>query len=386
MQILACTVSPTAAKATPNDAFPGTFQTVYEGVPVTLIPRDALPATADISLEPSSAVVGQLAEWMTRNAFDVAHVLHTMRMGSAVAAMAKINLPYLVTLTDFFLPCFRINRINLDGQLCDGPEQGTRCAQDCLVGPWNSASLQQRYQMTCAFLNGAAVRICPSDYVAHFFRQAFDRLDFTVLPHGVDLVAAAATVAVEKSYPETIVLGYVGGIVPQKGLDILLSAFKKVDSDRLRLEIIGGFFGDEHYQQQVRKLIDSDSRIHLVGRVEPHEVFSRLRQFDVLCLPSLVPESYSLVFQEAAAVGVPAVVSDLGAPAERIRRDGGGAVAAAGDVDAWTRLIRSLLDSPALIGQWTEEIVLPLRLEEEGFLYESLYRQMVFDSACGEQG
>ena len=85
---------------------------------------------------------------------------------------------------------------------------------------------------------------------------------------------------------------------------------------------------------------------------------------------------------KTAAVGVPSLVSDLGAPAERIRRDGGGHVVTAGDVDAWTQAIQALLNNPSLLEQWCKEIVLPLRLEEEGFLYESFYRQMAFESAC----
>ena len=127
------------------------------------------------------------------------------------------------------------------------------------------------------------------------------RLTDSILPcclTGLIWLPPACAAALKGKTSETLTLGYVGGIIPQKGLDVLLSAFMNIDSDRLRLQVVGGFFGDEQYQRQVRKLIDSDSRIELVGRIEPQEVFSRLQQFDVLCLPSLVPESFSLVFHE----------------------------------------------------------------------------------------
>jgi glycosyltransferase involved in cell wall biosynthesis len=96
--------------------------------------------------------------------------------------------------------------------------------------------------------------------------------------------------------------------------------------------------------------------------------------FDLLCLPSLVPESFSLVVHEAAAAGVPALVSDLGAPAEAIARSGAGAVVPAGAVAAWTQALHDWATQPERQAAWRRAVRLPMRIEEEAFLYESLYR------------
>jgi len=102
-----------------------------------------------------------------------------------------------------------------------------------------------------------------------------------------------------------------------------------------------------------------------------------IHHLDLLCLPSLVPESFSLVVHECAAAGVPSLVSALGAPAQAITRDGGGGVAPAGDVAAWADALRDWATDPALASRWRASVRLPQRIEEEAFLYEGLYRQAI---------
>jgi len=90
-----------------------------------------------------------------------------------------------------------------------------------------------------------------------------------------------------------------------------------------------------------------------------------------------VPESFSLVLNEAAAAGVPALVSDLGAPAERVSASESGMVLHAGDVNAWAKALAEVVARPEIINSWRERIPLPLRIEEEAFFYETLYRRIV---------
>ena len=144
-----------------------------------------------------------------------------------------------------------------------------------------------------------------------------------------------------------------------------------------KLRIVGGFYGDPAYHREVRLLAGADPRVEVVGEVAPAQVFNIIQSLDVLCLPSLVPETFSLVLHEAAAAGVPALVSDLGAPGERVAQLGGGRVLPPGDLDAWTRAIAEVAAHPELLELWRAELPLPLRIEEEAFFYESLYRRLL---------
>src|SRR5690606_11572413 len=109
-------------------------------------------------------------------------------------------------------------------------------------------------------------------------------------------------------------------------------------------------------QSDIRKLIASDSRVEWIGQVEPTDLAGVLKRMDLLCLPSIVPESFSLALHEAAVLGVPALVSDLGAPRAKLEEHGGGRVVAAGDVQAWAQALAEIADGPDILQSWNSRI------------------------------
>ena len=382
VHVLACTVEPDKCGGVLSaEPVAGSYAATFEGLPVSLLPRSRLPAAADISLDVDAQLVESLSEWMRGEQFDVAHVMHTMRMGSAVAALQRCGLPYVLTLTDFFLPCARVNLINAQNQQCQGPQGGRNCSRDCHVPPWTPVGLSNRFAQSQAILQAAGARVAPSDYVAHCYRQAYPepQVQVQVIAHGIDLLAMGVALQVAGPAPRSYAglnLIFIGSLVPQKGLEVLLRALALLPGAQVRLKVIGGFFGDPIYQRTIRKLADADPRVELAGAKEAAQVFQALTQSDVLCIPSLVPESYSLVFHESAAAGVPALVSDLGAPAQQVEARACGRVVAAGDVSAWAKAIDSLVRHPDSIASWKDKLFLPLRIEEEAFFYESIYKRL----------
>ncbi len=265
--------------------------------------------------------------------------------------------------------------VDLHNRLCTGPESGERCARECLTGSWTPESLACRHDQARTLLTAAGVRVCPSEYVADRFREAFPLLPFMVIPHGIDLLSLAGIAKpLGESKKDNLTLGYIGSVVPQKGLETLLRAFGRVSNSTIKLRIIGGFHGDRDYCREIRRLVDADRRVEVVGQVPPAHVYKLLETIDLLCVPSLVPESFSLVLQEAAAAGIAALVSDLGAPSEQVSRLGSGKVLPPGDVEAWAEAIDEVATYPEIVSRWRANLPLPRRIEEEAFFYESLYR------------
>ena len=373
VQVLACTLQRGRFQGQPTPEIPGALSGVVDGVPVTMLDRASLPAGAEVSFDVARPQEQAIGRWLQQQRFDLAHVLHTMRMASAVAAVQKAALPMVLTLTDFFLPCFRINLIDLEGQLCQGPEGGRRCQARCASPGWPANMLTERHLQARALIDAAAVCVAPSAYAAARLQAAFEGVRFQVLAHGVDVLARPAA-AVRAAAMDVVTFGFIGSILPAKGLHILLQALAAVPDLKLSLKVAGGHHGDAAYRQQIETLVAADPRVQMLGQLSADEVATTMAGLDALCIPSLVPESFSLVLHECAAASVPSIVSGLGAPAELINRDGGGCVVPAGDVAAWASALRNATLRPELLAQWRSHVRPPQRIEEEAFLYESLYR------------
>jgi glycosyltransferase involved in cell wall biosynthesis len=114
----------------------------------------------------------------------------------------------------------------------------------------------------------------------------------------------------------------VGRLDREKGVEILLEASR-------RAEVVVTFVGDG----PLRSLVEQNPLCRVTGWLSPAEVEAELEHARCLAFPSLWYETYGLVVSEAAARGVPSIVSDVCAPTERIRHGETGWIFLSGDVD-----------------------------------------------------
>ncbi len=84
------------------------------------------------------------------------------------------------------------------------------------------------------------------------------------------------------------------------------------------------------------------------GQLPRDAVLHEMAQARALVLPSLWYETQGLVVDEAAALGVPAVVSDTCGATDTVRHGETGLVFASGDLEALTAAMQRLRDEPAL--------------------------------------
>lgn len=106
--------------------------------------------------------------------------------------------------------------------------------------------------------------------------------------------------------PEKIVIGYVGRISREKGLDVLLSAFQKLDAqypNKLRLLIVG--------DGPLRSIFNDAKNVTVTGFVSHKEVAEYLRAMHIFVLPS-ISETSSIATLEAMRSGLACVTRDVG--------------------------------------------------------------------------
>jgi glycosyltransferase involved in cell wall biosynthesis/ubiquinone/menaquinone biosynthesis C-methylase UbiE len=109
-------------------------------------------------------------------------------------------------------------------------------------------------------------------------------------------------------------VGFLGRVVPEKGLDYLVAAFRRIEDPDARLLICGEF--DEvaggGALRAVSEAAAGDPRIRLLGFLEESRISDFYASIDVLALPSVDSfEAFGIVQVEALMAGVPVVVSDL---------------------------------------------------------------------------
>lgn len=144
---------------------------------------------------------------------------------------------------------------------------------------------------------------------------------------------------------DDVVVLSVARLAPEKGLDTLVRAVAEAGDERLVLVVAGE--GDERPRLEAlgRAL---EVRLVLTGDVDWGRIVELYAAADVFALLS-EREPWAVVVNEAAACGLPLVLSDRVGAAHDLLRDGeNGALVGPGDVAAAARALRALAADPGL--------------------------------------
>lgn len=115
---------------------------------------------------------------------------------------------------------------------------------------------------------------------------------------------------------------FVGRLVPEKAPDLLLRAFKQIQTDR-RLVLAGGSSFTDDYVKSLESLAASDPRVVMAGYVYGRTLEELYSNASVFVLPSSL-EGLPLTLLEAASYAVPLVASDIRPNLEIVGGDGPG--------------------------------------------------------------
>ena len=133
---------------------------------------------------------------------------------------------------------------------------------------------------------------------------------------------------------------FVGSFRAQKGLPLLLKAWRSLSCKSAELWLVG------HGSDRHNRLIGVTDRVKMIGKVPHHELPMILRQCDVLVLPSYF-EGFGLVLLEAMACGLPIIATDATSAPDLITDGVEGYVIPVGDLAALVLALERFIDSPA---------------------------------------
>lgn len=179
-----------------------------------------------------------------------------------------------------------------------------------------------------------------SEGVKRYFMEAYGR-EAVFIPNGVDAKEALpASVIKEKwNLEKYSYLLYLGRLVPEKRPELLIEAFKALDTNK-RLVIAGGSSDTSAYEKELRAAARGDSRIVFTGFVTGEPLAELYSNCYAYVLPSDV-EGMPMSLLEAMAYGRCCVTSDIPECADVLA--GNGVTFEKGGADSLRAALRDLL-------------------------------------------
>jgi glycosyltransferase involved in cell wall biosynthesis len=317
---------------------------------------------------------------------DVVHFQHVMWLSYRLIAMAKRRrLPALLTLHDYWFLCGNSQLIWPDAQVCQGKAWGLNCAR-CALTQVNSPVVNPlRPVIAPAFLLlDAMVRraawhadrwIAPSHFlIQQYVKAGFPAERFVYLENGID-VERIRRYAHQPSAGGRMRFTYLGSLAWQKGVHIVVGAFRAIPAEKALLRIYGDPTVFPDYAASLRQVADPTNTF-FEGAVPNEEVGRVLAETDVVVVPSLWYENSPMVIQEAFAAEVPVVASRIGALPEKVRHGIDGLLCPVGDARAWHESVLSLAEHPEQVKQFQGHIPVPLTVQGHTALLEDIYKRM----------
>ncbi|MHC4898190.1 MAG: glycosyltransferase family 4 protein [Planctomycetota bacterium] len=262
--------------------------------------------------------------------FDVAHVHHLTGVSVGILDhLRAAQIPVVLTLHDYWLMCPRGQMWHRLEEPCERVEPA-RCA-GCLAPTFPAwlpdddgaaarvAAVHQQARDTLASANRL---ISPSARTIRFFEGlGIDPGRIHVVANGVDVDALAAVPPPPAEGPLRV--GYLGSLIPSKGLHVLVAAFQRLwhqlqdapDSRGCRLDIHGNtvpYHGDTTYLDRVFGNLPAAAPIHHHGPYATGDLPRLLATVDVVVAPALWEEAFGLTVREAMAAGRAVICSRIG--------------------------------------------------------------------------
>ncbi|MEG1075187.1 MAG: glycosyltransferase [Ruthenibacterium sp.] len=247
---------------------------------------------------------------------DIVHVQHIAGLSLDVFyEAAALQIPVFFTFHDFYMVCPETRLVNAQKESCIGRETESMCAA-CRKSHgfvYQTQELIRRWRTE----NEKALQLCqtmfvPSNYVnetvKNFFPTLADKL--IVLPHGTPKQSAVAC----KKAQSRLHVAFVGALSEDKG-SVLMREMIAAGNQTIEWFLIGQL-GDPLLATL------KGSNVHCIGPYAQENLPHVLQenQIDVVCILTLVPETYCYVLTEVLQCGIPVVATRQGALTERVEK------------------------------------------------------------------
>ena len=306
---------------------------------------------------------------------DIMHICHPMRISPFVDAAVRNGIPYVITLTDFWMVCLRGVLLHHGTVICKKIPNAVFC-RECSGYPEDK--FEKRKVDGLNILYRAKRLFAPSKFLAEMMEGFIDGVKIHVMNHGMDYSGVSF---IEKKYSAgqttELVLGSAGLLMHHKGVHVLINALREIPDVPVRLKIYGS--GDKDYIEKLKRI--ADYRVEFMGVYNADNISKVFSEFDIFMVPSIWYETYVMVMHEAFIHGIPVIGTNIGAMAEKIKHGVNGYTFPPEDYKALAEIIRNISENPEILNDLkvnVRRMLLPT-IAQEAYEYHNHYVDIVYD-------
>jgi len=244
-----------------------------------------------------------------------------------------------------------------------------------LLCPW---LVEQDILEKRSVLNRAQCIVAPSLFVRDLLvKNGCDFRKILMTAHGIDPIEKSPIKELGK---RLVRFAYIGRIGSRKGLHVLLESAKLLPEDsECEIHIFGAATAseDEKYCKQIISGYKGKATTFMHGVIPHDKLYEAFAMIDVLVVPSLIPEAFGLVVQEAFSAGRTVIVANSGGLAERVRDGKDGLVVERNNPHSLSRAMQKIIANPGLIREMTKDLPHVKTTAEYVDEIEALYRRLI---------
>lgn len=353
---------------------------------------------------------------------ELVHINHLITLSYRLPLLARdTGIPSIISLHDYWPFCFRVQLVDWEENHCGGPLNGGNCYQ-CIQGGYGGLRTRaarlakemvpytwrqtirnrvirssstsyltnlseelilERYESYRQAILSSHRILTPSRYIkSQYELNGYPEDRFQVVRLGIDVpdTRTDATIStIDKSTNGAFRFTFVGTLIPNKGADVLIRAFRKLADMKVSLSIYGREdIAPAHYLALLKELSNGDERILFKGSFNQEERGEVYRNSDVVVIPSRFPETFSFVAHEGLAYMKPIIASDIGALPEVVIDGKNGFLVPPGDERALHSILEKIVEDKGLLSNL--ECPGPIDIystEEHGEYIQKVYAQVL---------
>jgi len=318
-------------------------------------------------------------EYMDQVKPDIVHIQHLSHLSTNIIDLVKdeYGIPILFTLHDFWMLCFRGQLTDPLFNRCTGPspERCLRCARFFFKNTVDIVDIDYYRRHMNRILGRVDLFLSPSKFLMNMFiRHGIPKNKIVYSRYGFrkDLIKYKDR---KHSSGSIIRFGFIGRIVPTKGVHILLKAFNRMRNKNARLLVFGYYGNLLSYLKRY-----ANERVYFMGGFHNREIDKILDQIDVLVVPSIWYENSPLVIQEAFLAGIPVIASNIGGMAELVKDRINGFTFKVGDIDDLAEKMDYIADNPEILNDIRPSRDSVRSIEDDAKSTLEIYRKLVGDT------